>query len=230
MSDPFENHCWRDLVPDDLVRLYAPYRRETGIGARPALLLIDVYELAFEGGRVPPLDLLDRFPSSCGLYAWDALPHLSALLRAARAAKIPVLHATVDVGGLGVPGAAMATKRPTRLDAKGFAFRSEVSPAAGELIIAKQRASVFFGTAMTTHLTRLGVGSLIVAGQSTSGCVRASVVDAYSHGYHVAVVEEACFDRHLWPHKAALFDLHHKYADVVRIGDVVAHLGRECVG
>ena len=74
------------------------------------------------------------------------------------------------------------------------------------------------------HLTQLGVQSLIVCGESTSGCLRASAVDAYSNGFHVALVEECCFDRSLLSHKVNLFDMHHKYTDVMHVSEVIAHL------
>jgi len=93
-----------------------------------------------------------------------------------------------------------------------------------DVVITKQRASVFFGTPLMAHLTQLGVQSLIICGESTSGCVRASAVDAYSNGFHVVLVEECCFDRSLLSHKVNLFDMHHKYADVMHVGEVIAHL------
>jgi nicotinamidase-related amidase len=93
------------------------------------------------------------------------------------------------------------------------------------VVITKQRASVFFGTPLAAHLTQLGVRTLIICGESTSGCVRATAVDAYSHGYHVVLVEECCFDRSVLSHKVNLFDLHHKYTDVMHVDEVVAHLG-----
>jgi len=86
------------------------------------------------------------------------------------------------------------------------------------------RASAFYGTPLAAHLTQLGVKSVIVCGESTSGCVRASAVDAYSHGFHVTLVEECCFDRSPISHKVNLFDMHHKYADVLHVDEVVAHL------
>jgi maleamate amidohydrolase len=92
------------------------------------------------------------------------------------------------------------------------------------VVITKQRASAFYGTPLTAHLTQLGVQTLIVCGESTSGCVRASAVDAYSHGYHVVLVEECCFDRSPLSHKINLFDLHHKYADVMHVGEVAEQL------
>ena len=88
----------------------------------------------------------------------------------------------------------------------------------------KQRASIFQGTPLFSHLSLLGVQSLIVCGESTSGCVRASVVDAYSTGFHVTIAEECTYDRAELTHKVNLFDLHHKYADVMHFEDVLAHL------
>ena len=92
------------------------------------------------------------------------------------------------------------------------------------MVIWKQRASAFQGTPLFSHLSILGVQSLIVCGESTSGCVRASVVDAYSNGFHISLVEECTFDRAELTHKVNLFDLHHKYADVMHLDEIVAHL------
>ena len=83
---------------------------------------------------------------------------------------------------------------------------------------------MFFGTLLVAHLIRAGVKSLILCGESTSGCLRASAVEAYSHGFDVTVVEECCFDRSLISHKVSLFDLHHKYASVLHVDDVIGQL------
>ena len=88
----------------------------------------------------------------------------------------------------------------------------------------KERASAFAGTPLAAHLNELDVNGLIVCGESTSGCVRASVVDAYSAGFHVTVVEECVFDRSELSHKVNLFDMHHKYADVMVLEEVLDHL------
>jgi maleamate amidohydrolase len=77
---------------------------------------------------------------------------------------------------------------------------------------------------LVAHLTQSGVQTVIICGESTSGCVRASAIDAYSHGFHVVVVEECCFDRNRLSHKVNLFDMHHKYADVMGVDEVVEHL------
>ena len=120
-----------------------------------------------------------------------------------------------------------ATKRvKPSIDASDYAIRPEFKPQPGDVVITKQRASAFYGTPLSAHLTQLGVQTLIVCGESTSGCVRASAVDAYSHGYHVVLVEECCFDRSELSHKVNLFDMHHKYADVMRADEVIAHLAK----
>ena len=105
-----------------------------------------------------------------------------------------------------------------------FAIRPEFAPQPNDTVIRKARASAFYGTPLAAHLTSLGVRSVIMLGESTSGCLRASAVDAFSHGFQVTVVEECCFDRCLLTHKINLFDLHHKYADVMRADRVIAHL------
>ena len=124
-----------------------------------------------------------------------------------------------------VPGKVTPTKRPgTPTDPAAYVIRPEFKPQPGDVVITKQRASAFYGTPLLAHLTRLGIQTVIVCGESTSGCVRASAVDAYSNGFHVVLVEECCFDRSLISHKVNLFDMHHKYADVLHLDDVVKHL------
>ena len=108
--------------------------------------------------------------------------------------------------------------------ADAYAIYHDFAPQASDIVIWKQRASAFQGTPLFSHLSLLGVQSLIVCGESTSGCVRASVVDAYSNGFHISIVEECTFDRAELTHKVNLFDLHHKYADVMHLEEVVAHL------
>ena len=92
------------------------------------------------------------------------------------------------------------------------------------MVIFKQRASAFFGTPLIAHLAQLGIDTVIIFGESTSGCVRASTVDGYSHGYHMVMAEECCFDRSEISHKVNLFDLHHKYADVMKVEEIVRDL------
>src|SRR5947209_5842079 len=105
-----------------------------------------------------------------------------------------------------------------------YHIKEEFAPMPGELVVYKERASGFFGTPLIAHLRKVGADSLIILGESTSGCVRASTVDAYSYGFHNVVVEECTYDRSMLSHKVNLFDLHHKYADVMHIEEVLAHI------
>jgi maleamate amidohydrolase len=222
----FEDHCWKELVPNDVLEIYSHYERPVGVGAAPALLAIDLYELAYEGGAKPVAELHRTYPSSCGEHAWAAIEPTKRLFAAARRAGLPVFYSTQDVRGESKPHLVTATRRQgAKPRADQFAIRSEFRPEPGDVVITKQRASAFFGTPLAAHLTQLGVRTTIICGESTSGCVRATAVDAYSHGYHVVLVEECCFDRSQLSHKVNLFDLHHKYADVLHLDAVLAHLG-----
>ncbi len=225
MATGFENHCWRDIISADVLELYSRYERDLFVGPSPALLAIDLYELAYEGGNRPISELAKLCPSSCGEYAWAAIEPTKRLFEAARSAGLPVFYSTMDVRPNSRPNGINATKRRApRNDAEAYTIKSEFTPRPDDVVITKQRASAFFGTPLQAHLTQLGIESVIICGESTSGCVRASAVDAYSYGFHVVIVEECCFDRSLLSHKINLFDLHHKYADLLSVEQVEAHL------
>lgn len=231
MGSDFEDHCWKDVVPADILEIYSHYQRETYVGPKPALLVIDLYEMAYRGGPQPVSVVSKDHPSSCGINAWNAIPPTQKLFAACRAAGIPIFYSTSDTRASSKPGAIKATNRkmkPMLLD--DYDIRPEFAPQPGDVVITKQRASIFYGTPLIAHLSQLGVQSLIVIGESTSGCVRASSVDGYSNGYHVTLVEECCFDRSDLSHKINLFDLHHKYADVMKVDEVVAHLAPLALG
>lgn len=100
-----------------------------------------------------------------------------------------------------------------------------LTPTKDELVVSKQYPSAFFGTSLASTLTSLGVDNVILTGLTTSGCVRASCVDAMSHGFITTVVRDACGDRHNHPHEANLFDMQAKYADVVSEHEIIAQLG-----
>lgn len=225
MIDAFEDHCWQDVVPADLLELYKHYHRNVYVGDAPALVAVDLYEMAYEGGPGPVSEVSKTYPSACGEYAWNAIRPTQRLFAAARAAGLPIFYSTTETRRDASPSVVVATNRRNISFAEaGFAIRPEFAPQAGDTIIRKQRASAFFGTPLFAHLTQLGVRSVVMIGESTSGCLRASAVDAYSHGFHVTLVEECCYDRSALLHKINLFDLHHKYADVMKVSEVVAHL------
>jgi nicotinamidase-related amidase len=225
MTDDFEDHCWKDVIPPEDLQTYECYRRQTFIGPNAAFVAIDLYDEVYRGGTRPPHEVAATYPNSCGMYAHAAIAPTQRLFSAVRAAGLPVFYSAGETRAETRPTFVAATRRQKRaFDPTGYAIRPEFKPQPGDVIITKQRASAFFGTPLTAHLTQLGIRTVIMCGETTSGCVRASAVDAYSHGFHVVLVEECCFDRSLITHKINLFDMHHKYADVMHLDQVIAHL------
>lgn len=209
--------------------------RRVGFGHKPALVLVDLYRGVFGDQPEPLMQAIRTWPSSCGLVGWNALPHIQRLLEASRAAGIPVVHITMlaDSGMTGWNEAAHrdAASAPRVHDAAALERRKrsgdivdEVKPIPGEVVLRKTAPSAFWGTPLAAHLTYLGVDTLIIAGESTSGCVRATVVEATSHRYRVQVVEDCVFDRHEVTHALNLFDMHQKYADVISLSKAVSYL------
>jgi nicotinamidase-related amidase len=226
MARDFEDHCWKDVIDEEVIEIYEAYRREVRVGPNPAVLAIDLYNKAYQGGNRPVREVNRRYPGSCGENAWRAIEPTRLLLDAARQAAVPVIYTTRHADTDGVRSTHRRMGKETE---ELYHIREELAPAPGELVIYKERASGFFGTPLIAHLRKVGADSLIILGESTSGCVRASAVDAYSYGFHVVLVEECCFDRSMLSHKVNLFDLHHKYADVMKVDEVVAHLGTMAV-
>ncbi len=220
MAYDFEDHCWQDIIDDDLREIYKSYERETFVGERPAVLAIDLYKSAYRGGAKPVLEANREHSGSCGENAWAAIEPTQKVLAAARAAGVPVIYTTRHVN----TGPVRSTHRDSSPAEDSDDIIDELAPEEGELVIYKERASAFFGTPLVAHLNRMGIGSIIALGESTSGCVRASVVDGYSNGFHTTIVEECTFDRSDLSHKVNLFDLHHKYADVMHVDEVLDHL------
>src|SRR5258708_1270696 len=196
-----------------------------GLGLRPAVLVVDV-TYAFIGDRPEPiLDSITRWHRSAGEDGWRAAEQIRTLLEAARSAGVPVIYTT---GVADTASGQWSAKNSRRAENEALPDRNTIvpliAPRPGDLVIRKEKPSGFFGTALATHLVRLGVDSLLVTGGSTSGCVRASVVDASSYSTRVALVEECLFDRGQASHAMSLFDMQQKYADVVSLADAVAAL------
>jgi nicotinamidase-related amidase len=219
--EDFEDHCWRDVIPPEDLATYATYARETRIGRSPALLAVDLYNLVYKGGAKPPHEICSEFPSTCGEYAHAAIEPTLALFAAARGAGLPVFYCA---GSHSAKRVQSTQRSHTAFTEHDYDIHEAFAPAPEDHLFRKERASAFFGTPLIAHLVRGGIDSLIVCGQTTSGCVRASVSEAYSYGFHVSIVEECVFDRSEISHKVNLFDLHHKYADVMKLGEVISHL------
>ncbi len=219
-----ERHSWDDMLGDDERLLEARAPRERRLGRRPALLLIDLYRKAFGDRSAPLEEAIRRWPASCGPAGWAALGPLGQLLTAARDAHVPVIHTTGEARPEAAFGGATRRRVGDTSRATDYEIVEPVAPIAGEGVIYKGRASAFFGTPLASWLRRLDVDTVVVGGETTSGCVRASVVDAFSHGYEVVVVEEAVFDRSPLSHKVNLYDMHSKYATVLHTDEAVGYL------
>lgn len=205
-------------MSDDLQQNYAAaFGGRAGFGRSPALLLIDFVEAYFA-------------PES-PLYAGveSALAAALRVREAARKARIPVILTNVAYHPGGIDGGRFFAKVPAlrAFEAGNLmgAWPAGLEPQSDEIILTKQYPSAFFGTSLASTLTAAGIDQVILTGLSTSGCVRATCVDAVSHGFCTAVVAEGCGDRHPGPHEANLFDMNAKYADVVSEADIVAYLG-----
>lgn len=191
-------------------------------GVRPALIIVDMtrafVDSSYRTGYSPT--------------GKPALAANSRLLAAARASRVPVfftksrpeseLPATPSERGRwkrrGVP-----SEVPENLP-NGDVIAEELTPVPGEVVIYKHgKPSAFFGTELSSLLTYHGVDTTIITGMVTSGCIRATVIDAFQHNYFVIVPHECCADRSQISHKVGLFDMHMKYADVVGVDDVLAY-------
>ncbi|WP_326836335.1 isochorismatase family protein [Amycolatopsis rhabdoformis] len=191
------------------------------LGARPALLVVDVVR-SFTGRPGQSLEeATAEYPTACGPTAWTSLPHLKKVIDFAEANDWPIVYTTAIVGGASLFGGTIKSELAgmgSPMDLPGAQeIPDEIKPPAGAAVIAKPKASAFFDTALLSYLIRRNVDSVVVTGTTTSGCVRATVIDAHSHGYPTFVVEEAVFDRSRLSHGVNLFEMNAKYADVVTV-------------
>jgi maleamate amidohydrolase len=199
---------------DDLLKNYAAaYNNRIGFGTKSALVLVDFVEAYFE-------------PSS-PLYAGvdAALASALRIRAAARKKGLPVILTGVVLHPSGLDGGRFFQKaKPLACFTAGNplgAWPKGLEPYPDEFVITKQYPSAFFGTSLAPLLVSMGVDNVILTGLTTSGCVRASCVDAMSHGFITTVVADACGDRHNAPHEANLFDMNAKYADVVSETEII---------
>lgn len=211
-------HLWSDVVDASTRALLARRKPPPFRGQRPVLVPVDLYDLVYDGGPRPVRELMSEYPASCGEFAWRALPPTIELYKTARASGVPIVHVTYDTRKETDPSGIHPTNRKRRQpDLSLYRIKAELAPLEGELVVYKKRASAFFGTPLPAFLNELGADCLFIVGESTSGCVRSSVVEAWSLGYPVAVVADGVFDRSELAHKASLFDMHLKYATVMEL-------------
>jgi nicotinamidase-related amidase len=221
---------WDGIIPDEELAIYrkAGWGTPTGLGRRPALLVIDVQYRSMGDSPMPISEAIKTMPTSCGEYGWRAVPHIARLQAVFRELRAPILFPYVAPKGPHNRGQFEA-KVPGVMDVprRAYEFVAQARPLPGEITIPKFQASAFHGTALTSHLVGLGVDTLVVTGCTTSGCVRATVVDACALNFKVVVPQDAVYDRSQTSHAVNLFDMASKYADVLPTEDLVSRLRAE---
>ena len=194
----------------------------SGYGKSPVLLVVD-----FINGFTDPSSPLG------GDFAWE-INATRQLQDAFRRGRLPIVYTTIayseDLRDAGifvkkVPSLAILQRGSPLIEVD-----KRIEPAAGEKVVEKKYASAFFGTNLDVDLRSLGVDTIIMAGCTTSGCIRASAIDSLQYGYHTIVVREAVGDRAAGPHEANLFDIDAKYGDVVPLKEALEYLGGFAAG
>ena len=194
-----------------------------GFGRKAAILVID-FQVGFT-----------REDSFGGFNINAAIEHTATMLGHARAAGMPIAHVrfTAQPGGfdIGTFGEKVPKLRTLTADAADAQFVESTAPMPGEYVSQKRHSSAFFGTTLSSWLINTGVDTLIITGCTTSGCVRASVVDASAYGLRPIVVTDCVGDRAEAPHTSSLFDMGQKYADLLTLGEVIEQIStvREAV-
>ncbi len=240
-SAPKKERIWDKFLTerDKAVFEAAGYGALAAWGKRPALLVIDV-NYAFTGeSSLPILDSIKKWRNSCGSEGWDSIPVLQKLIGMCRAKGIPVIYTTGtrrtdlwNAGSWAWKNSRNAEDSERRVEATasavdgrdGNVIVKEIEPGARDLVVRKEKPSAFFGTPLQSYLQNLGCDSVIVTGTTTSGCVRATVLDSFSLNFRTTVVEDGCFDRSQASHAINLCDMNAKYANVLSSEEVIQHL------
>jgi maleamate amidohydrolase len=226
-SERLAQKDWWTFVPEDERALYGKvgYGGEGSVVGKSALLNIDITRNFTGSERLPLEESIKEFPTSCGPAAWDALDRVRQLLDIFRSKELPIVYTARDVGSQNAIRGSTRRRSAGKRDETGNDWVEMVAPTEDDYICRKARASAFFGTPLDPFLRKNDVQTVVVTGGSTSGCVRASVVEAYSAGFNVVVAEDAVFDRVRTPHLANLFDMNAKYATVLATDDIISYLG-----
>jgi nicotinamidase-related amidase len=220
---------WDGIISEEERRAYAAagFGRRTGLGARPALLIIDVQYRTVGSTPKPFWEAIKEFPTACGEVGWGAVTQIARLLAFFRERNWPVLYPyvspkeTFDKGRLADKVPALMT-----IARNGYDFVAEIAPRGDDILLPKKHPSAFFGTPLASYLIDAGADTLVVTGCTTSGCVRGTVVDAFAFNFRVAVPHDAVYDRSKTSHAVNLFDMSEKYADVSSTDDLLDELAK----
>jgi len=219
---------WDNIISEEEQRAYraAGFGNPSGVGERPALLIIDVQYRTVGTEPKPFWEAIKEFPTSCGEIGWNAMRKIVLLLAEFRSNGWPVLYPHVAPKNKATDSGRLAQKVPAIMDvaAKGYEFPAEIAPRDGDVLLPKKHPSAFFATPLTSHLIDLRADTLVITGCTTSGCVRGSVVDAFAYNWRVLVPHDAVYDRSATSHAVNLFDMASKYADVASTAEILEML------
>lgn len=224
-------NVWDDVLPEEdrLVFEQAGWGKDVGFGEKPVLLVVDVI-YNFVGDKPEPiLESIKRWRYSCGERGWVGVEYLQRLIEAARAKQIPIVYTGMDRRPDGFDQGAWNWKSYRAGDASdikgslGNEIVAEIAPQPQDIYFVKDKPSAFHGTHLLDYLIYLGADTVITTGTTTSGCVRASAVDATQYNYRSIVPEECVWDRSTISHKVNLLDIQMKYGDVKKTDDVIAY-------
>ncbi len=209
---------WDGIVTTEETEIYraAGFGKPSGIGCRPALLVIDVQYRTVGTSPAPFWEAVKEFPTSCGEAGWHAIRNIAKVLTLFRQRGWPVLYPHVSAKESFDTGR-LAEKVPSimTVDSRGYEFVREIAPCEGDVVLPKKHPSAFFGTPLASYLINLQTDTLVVTGCTTSGCVRGTVVDGFAYNFKVMVPHECVYDRGPTVHAINLFDMGQKYADVL---------------
>ena len=216
---------WDGIIPQAEQEAYraAGFGKRSGLGRRPALVIIDVQYRTVGTKPMPFAEAIKEFPTSCGEIGWAAARNIARLLAFFRERRWPVIYPYVspkesfDKGRLSEKVPALMT-----VAKNGYDFMAEIAPADGDILLPKKHPSAFFGTPLTSYLVDLGVDTLIVTGCTTSGCVRGTVVDGFAYNFRAIVPHDCVYDRSQVSHAVNLFDMSEKYADVMSCDELLS--------
>jgi maleamate amidohydrolase len=219
---------WDGIIPEHDRQVYeqAGFSRLPRWDGSPALVIVDALWSFIGHQPVDVLEAIKEYPTACGKAGWDGMERIAEALAFFRAAGLPVVYVCADGDAKSLYGTTTRTRRgagAARPDA--YDVPEQIAPQPGEAIVKKSKASGFFRTSLDVLLWRRRVDTVLIAGSTTCGCIRATTVDAHSLGFETVVLADAVWDRSPFSHAVSLFELSMKYAAVVPVSEATAALG-----
>lgn len=226
---------WDDYITERDRQVYAlgGFAKRGSLGTRLAVLVIDTVYHSVGDMPEPILESAAKFPASCGEAGWAAIAKIKTLLGSARANHVPIIYVIPQDPGQEAAYGRYLDKMPAvskqmRIGGHGSKeIVEDIAPQPEDRVIRKPKSSGFFETGLEDVLRALGIDSVLIAGCTTSGCIRLTAADAFQHDLRAAVVEECVYDRGEASHAVNLFDIDAKYADVISLDQALSYVARE---